>query len=106
MWECTGWSALIGETSKEAAIRETKEELGIDVSESEATLIGRTRRYYKNCPDILDVWLFKKDVSLNDVSIQIEEVNDVMWASSKEIKQLFLEGKFEANAMFNGFYYS
>ncbi len=40
MWECTGGSALIGETSKEAAIRETKEELGIDVSESEATLIG------------------------------------------------------------------
>ena len=101
MWECTGGSALIGETSKEAAIRETKEELGIDVSESEATFIGRTRRYYKNCPDILDVWLFKKDVSLNDVSIQIEEVNDVMWASSKEIKQLFLEGRFEANAMFN-----
>lgn len=101
MWECTGGSALIGETSKEAAIRETKEELGIDVSKSEATLIGRTRRYYKNCPDILDVWLFKTNVSLNDVSIQIEEVNDVMWASSKEIKQLFLEGKFEANAMFN-----
>lgn len=100
MWECTGGSALIGETSKEAAIRETKEELGIDVSESEATLIGRTRRYYKNCPDILDVWLFKTNVSLNDITIQ-EEVNDVMWASSKEIKQLFLEGKFEANAMFN-----
>lgn len=101
MWECTGGSALIGETSKEAAIRETKEELGIDVSESEASIIGRTRRYYKNCPDILDVWLFKTNVSLNDITIQEDEVNDVMWASSKEIKQLFLEGKFEANAMFN-----
>lgn len=101
MWECTGGSALILESSKEAAIRETKEELGLDVSNCEAKLIGRTRRYYKDCPDILDVWLFKTNASLDSITLQKEEVNDVMWASREKIKQLFLEGKFEANAMFN-----
>ena len=101
MWECTGGSALIGETSKEAAIREVREELGIDISKSDAKLIGRTRRYYKNCPDILDVWLFKTNVSIDDVIIQKEEVNDVMWASSLRVRQLFLCDQFEANAMFN-----
>ena len=88
MWECTGGSALIGETSKEAAIRETREELGIDISKSKAKLIGRTRRYYEGCPDILDVWLFKTNVSIKDVTIQKEEVNDVMWASPLRLRQL------------------
>lgn len=101
MWECTGGSALIGETSKEAAIRETREELGIDISKSKAKLIGRTRRYYEGCPDILDVWLFKTNVSIKDVTIQKEEINDVMWASPLKLRQLFLGGMFEANAMFN-----
>lgn len=101
MWECTGGSSLINENSKQAAIREVKEELGIDISKSEGTLIGRTRRYYANCPDILDVWLFKSNISLKEVVIQKEEVNDVMFASREKIKKLFDNGQFEANALFN-----
>ena len=34
------------------------------------TSIGSTLRYYSRCPDILDVWIFKSDVSLKDVKIQ------------------------------------
>ena len=100
MWECTGGSALKGETSKEAAIREVKEELGIDVSKSKAKLIGSTLRYYEGCPDILDVWLFDSDAKIEDVKVQEEEVNDVMWASTKKIYELYKNNKFEANAFF------
>ena len=35
MWECTGGSALKGETSLDAAVREVKEEFGIDVKVKE-----------------------------------------------------------------------
>lgn len=101
MWECTGGSALMGENSLQAAIREVKEELGLDVSEKEAIFIGKTRRFYKNCPDILHVWLFKIDASLSEVKIQEEEVNDVMWASKKTIFSLFNKNMFEANSLFN-----
>lgn len=101
MWECTGGSALFNENSVDAAVREVKEELGIDVDKNEAVFIGTTRRYYKNCPDILDVWLFKSNVLIDDVIIQQEEVNDVMWASKEKIIDLFKAGKFEANAFFN-----
>lgn len=101
MWECTGGSALINESSLDAAVREVKEELGINVDKESSIFIGRTRRYYENCPDILDVWLFKSNVSIDEITIQEEEVNDVMWASREKLLELFNSGKFEANALFN-----
>ena len=101
MWECTGGSALIGESSLQAAIREVKEELGINVSEEDAIFIGETRRFYESCPDILHVWLFKSNEKIENIKIQEEEVNDVMWASREKILQLFKDNKFEANSFFN-----
>ena len=100
MWECTGGSALAGETSVDAALREIKEELGIKIEPSSGKLIGSTRRYYKGCPDILDVWIFESNATLDEIKIQEEEVCDVMWASIQTIRDLFNQGKFEANAMF------
>lgn len=101
MWECTGGSALKDESSLDAAIREIKEELGIDVDKSTGKLLGTTLRYYPNCPDILDVWIFTSDVSIKDVTIQEEEVCNVMWASVEKIKELYNDKKFEANAFFD-----
>ncbi len=101
MWECTGGSALLGENSLQAATREIKEELGIDINTDDAIYVGETRRFYENCPDILQVWLFKSNVSIKDVVIQEEEVNDVMWASRDKIIELLNDNKFEANAFFN-----
>ncbi len=101
MWECTGGSALRGEKPLDAAVREVKEELGISVDKKNAQLIGTTRRFYKNCPDILFVWLFKEDIPLKRVKVQEEEVNDVMWASPEKIITLLKNNKFEANSLFN-----
>ena len=44
--------------------------------------------------------LFDFDCDISDVSIQEEEVNDVMWASIDKIKELFDNNMFEANAYF------
>lgn len=49
MQECTGGSAVKGETSLKAALREVKEELGVDLSDCENTFIGSTLRYYEGC---------------------------------------------------------
>ena len=100
-WECTGGSAVMGETSIVAAIREVKEELGIEVKEKEGKFIGSTLRYYPNCDDILDVWLFKiTNSDQMEITIQEEEVNDAKWLSREEVRKLYDEGKFEANAFF------
>ena len=100
MWECTGGSALSGETSLQAVAREVKEELNIDIDLKKATLFNSTLRYYKGCPDILDVWVIIDNTPIEQVKVQEEEVMDVMWASREKIMELYKDGKFEANAFF------
>lgn len=100
-WECTGGSAMLGENSLQAAIREVKEELGIDIAANKGIFIGESRRFYESCPDILHVWLFKLDNEIPNFKIQKEEVNDLMWASRDKILQLFYEHKFEPNSFFD-----
>ena len=100
MWECTGGSALEGENGLEAAAREIKEELGIDVDLNSAKLINSALRYYPNCPDILEVYIFKSNCKLDEVHVQEEEVNVVMWASKEQILKLYEDKKFEASLFF------
>lgn len=101
MWECTGGSASFGESDIDACVREIKEELGIDIDVTTAQFVGQKNRYYKGCPDILRVYLFKDNTPLNKVRIQEDEVMDVMWATKTQILELYKQGKFEANAYFN-----
>lgn len=101
MWETTGGSILKGESSISGVIREVKEELNVDLFPSQGQLIGSATRYYKGCPDILDVYLFEVDDSEFDIQIQKEEVNDYKWASSQEIKKMYDDGKFEATLFFD-----
>jgi len=94
MWETTGGSSLVNEDSLKAALRETKEELGIDLISEKGKVIGSTLRYFKNCPDILDVWLFNQDINPKDIVLQKEEVCDYMFATKEEIEKLIKEDKF------------
>lgn len=100
MWECTGGSALHGESDIDACVREIREELGINIDVNTARFIGQDRRYFKGCPDILRVYLFHDNTLLQDIHIQEEEVMDVMWASKDKILELYHNGQFEANAYF------
>ena len=101
MWECTGGSALMGEDSFTSAIREVKEELGLDISNVDGIFIGSINRYYEGCPDILDVWLFKYNCDVSDVTIQVEEVNCAKWLSKEELKRMCQNGEFDKNPYFD-----
>lgn len=100
MWECTGGSALKGESDLDACMREIKEELDIDIDRTSAQFIGQATRYYAGCPDILRVYLFKDNTPIGLVKIQEEEVMDAMWADRETILKLYNTGKFEANPYF------
>jgi isopentenyldiphosphate isomerase len=91
MWDCSAaGSAILGDSSKEAAIRETKEELGIDLDMSKGELL-RTIKF--SC-GFDDIWLVRQNVDINDLKLQHEEVADAKWASESEIKQMVQDGEF------------
>ena len=91
MWDgSVAGSVVSEETSKEAAIRETKEELGIDldISKSEILFTVRFSRGFD------DIWLVRQNVDNNDLKLQYEEVADAKWVSYNEIEQMVQRGEF------------
>ena len=70
LWEQTGGGALAGETSIDAVKRESKEELNIDVLDNELNYIGS----YIRVNDFVDVWLVDKNIDIEKLSLQKEEI--------------------------------
>ncbi|MGN0675089.1 MAG: NUDIX domain-containing protein [Oscillospiraceae bacterium] len=92
MWECVGGSVLKGESSLQGAIRETKEEVGIDISNSDGNIVFSKLRGVingKKFNDILDVWLFKYDGEIMLNQATTDEVAQVKWLNREQIKSLY-----------------
>jgi len=83
-WALTGGSALKGENSRQAVIREVGEEIGSFIDD-EDELIKLSSTHRENF--ILDIWYLKKDVLLENFEIG-EEVSAVKYASEKEVRRL------------------
>lgn len=79
LWECTGGSVLAGETSLEGAIREVKEELGLDLSAAESELYHRGIRNVFHS----DYWYFQANAAIEDLIFQKGEVIDAKWVDEK-----------------------
>ena len=92
MWECVGGSVVKGEDSLLGAIRETKEEVGVDLNlENGQVLFTKTRKIIegKIFNDILDVWLFEYDGEVDLSNATTDEVAQVAWMYRSQIKELF-----------------
>lgn len=91
MWDVTvGGSALSGETSIQAAQRETLEEIGykLDLSDERPYFTINFERGFD------DFYLIKRDIDISALTLQEEEVKAVKWASKDEIMQMIQQGKF------------
>lgn len=80
-----------GETSKQGAIREAKEEIGVDVSEEE--MIFWFEYIEDDAWEIGQVFLFKCDKKADEFILQEEEVEEVKWLSFEEFKELLYSEK-------------
>lgn len=89
MWEATGGSALTGDSSLDAALREAREETGLILD----TGNGKRVLSYKGDDHFSDVWLFRQDFDLKDVVFQEGETCGAMYASKEEILRMRDEGK-------------
>ena len=95
-WECNGGSILAGETSLEGIVRELKEELGLEFTKKEAIFLKEVRdgnvlsprnSYFK------DLWLFRKDVKIEDVKFNDNEAISAKWVSIDEFMKMYNDGK-------------
>ena len=84
MWSQTGGAVDSGETSLQGALREVKEELGIDLNKENMEFMLSFKRFHS----FVDVWLAKQNIDLKDVVIQKEEVSDVKWVSKDAFKNM------------------
>ena len=90
MWESTGGSALAGDDSLTAALREVREETGLtlDPGKGKLVLTYQISDYFR------DVWLFRQDFALEDVVLQPGETVDKMYADKHTVFRLVENGDF------------
>ena len=96
MWECVGGSVLKGENSRTAAVREIKEEVGLDVAPAGGKLLfTQLRERYRDerYADILDAWLWQYDGPVDLRAATTDEVAQTRWMTMVEIRQLYETGK-------------
>ncbi|MDY3902883.1 NUDIX hydrolase [Peptoniphilus sp.] len=91
MWYCSaGGSVISGETPKEGMIREFKEELGIDIDSDEL----RLKRIIIDKNTIFYIYLVHKNISIDDITLQAEEVMAVDIADPVKIKKMIEDKTF------------
>ena len=91
MWDITvGGSAVAGDTSRTAAERETREELGLDIDLSGVR--PSLTLYWEHGFD--DYYLLTRDVDPDMLRLQYEEVQTVRWATREEIHRMIDDGEF------------
>ena len=93
----TGGHVSYGDTGFDTVFKEAKEELGLDLKPNEVKYIDTSM--FKN--GLLENYYVKKDIDINTLTIQKEEVDYVSWYTVDEIKELidkneFREGNIEA----------
>lgn len=94
MWETTCGSAIVGDDSLKAVLREVKEEIGIDLSPANGKYLFKLKRQHFDFPDFVDVWLFKEEVDITEVIYQPEEVCGAKWATPSQIQSQIELGEF------------
>ena len=95
-WECVGGSALKGEDSLTAALRETQEEVGLTLSPEDGRLVSSVTGRVVNgvrFTDIVDVWLFRYDGPVDLSHATTKEVAQTAWLDKAQIKTLFDQGR-------------
>ena len=78
----------VGETSIEAAVRETKEELGIELQENDFQFLFSSFANEVNNQEFRDVYLVTKQVELNPSLYINKEVRDIKWITLSELEEI------------------
>ena len=88
-WECSGGCAISGETSREAAVRELREETGLRVSTEDITL-----EWTLTTDSMLrDFYIVTKDARLESLMLQATEVCAAKWVTFERLEEMVHTGQ-------------
>ena len=90
MWSVTSGCVHSDESFVQTCKREVKEELNISLQEDEIQELG----YIIYDKPIRYIYYIKKDIDINDIILQKEEVEKVEYLPVEEIHKLIEENKF------------
>lgn len=96
-WDITGGAVKAGETSKEAAIRETREEIGLEIPRERLKFIHR----HVSIKHIVDIYFVKLDFSIKDCKLQEEEVAEVKLVPLENLVDVLHRSDFQ-DTVYNG----
>lgn len=86
-----------GDSSTQGAIRELSEEIGLHAKEEELQYLFTVKENTVNDAkhvldnEIIDVYLMKKDLAIEKLKLQVEEVSEVKWFSYEEFQKMVME---------------
>jgi len=94
VWSATGGSAVAGEDSFTAALREAREELGLDLTNEKGYLFDIDIYEEDGQQYISDTYLYFMDLKVEDLKLQKEEVKQAKFEKMSVIKKMMAEGNF------------
>ena len=86
----TSGHTLVNETAIKGAIREIREEIGIEINERELKPIYKTEIQKA----IYNFYYIQKEIELQNLVLQKEEVENVYWFTIEEINNLIQKNEF------------
>lgn len=93
-WAPTAGAVSAGEDFFTAAIRETKEEIGLSLSKNQLFHKGTIFREDTNSNYIIELFIVYQDVDLKDLIIDTEEVRDVAYINKEELFKMIDANRF------------
>ena len=95
-WEVSGGACQAGEDSKDAVLREVREETGLDVSGWDGRYLFSYKRENPGEGDnyFVDIYRFCADFDEADIHLQEEETDGYMLATFEEVQALAAQGIF------------
>ncbi len=94
MWDISSAGHLTaGDESISGAIREIKEELGVDISQQQLTLIGTRKKRGDYTAQFInsefnDVYLLRLSLDLNKITLQEDEVSEVKYVPLDTFREM------------------
>ena len=90
LWAFTGGHPKSGQTSLQGICEELQEEIGVSVDEKELILF----KTIQGPRTFTDLYYVKKDIELEDLKLQTEEVADAKWFDKERVERMILNRQF------------